>query len=189
MIIKKMNRTLISRYFGFNLLGILCWFAAITLFGVQAMLTDPDAEKFKAGLFTVVTSLFFMWTIVNEFSDILLPDKKKFIIARCINWFLIPAIVIYLVVDNGVFKIGISERGSNFSAIPIIFQMYLILVFCELASWLRRDIPATTTFVRTKKTMLSLVIKLLIVLNIWLCAKFVVSWGIWYRFINTGIAN
>jgi hypothetical protein len=119
----------------------------------------------------------------------LLPDKNKFLIVRCINWFIIPLVVIYLVVSNGVFQIRSFDIDSNFSAIPIIFLMYLILVLYELASYLRRDIPVTSKFITTKKIVLGFVIRILIVLNIWLCAEFVVSWLSWYRFINSGIVD
>ncbi len=186
MILKRIEQILLSRYFGLNLLGIICWFFAILLFGVQGILTDPKAEIFKAKLFTFVTSLLFVWAILNEFSDMLLPDIKKFIIARCVNWIMIPAVVIYLVVSNGIFQMDID---SNFSAIPIIFQMYLILALYELASYLRRDIPVISKFIRTKRVVLGLVVRILIVLNIWLCAGFVISWGSWYRFINSGIVD
>jgi hypothetical protein len=59
MILKKIEKILLSRYFGLNLLGIICWFFAILLFGIQDMSADPEAEIFKAKLFIFVTSLFF----------------------------------------------------------------------------------------------------------------------------------
>ncbi|MFI4912801.1 MAG: hypothetical protein ACIAQZ_14150 [Sedimentisphaeraceae bacterium JB056] len=187
--ISKLETRSIFEVGGVNLLSILPWMIGLYCFGLKPILDDPKHEEFKATLFVLVVSILVLWTILNELSDKSLSTKKTFIVVRIFSWLLIPAAVISLVVNEGVFQMRLEGIDSNLSSVPIIEYMVLILGVYEIRNFLRRDVENPSRYSKTKKLFLFLIVRILIILNISFCMYFVVSWGSWFRFINTGMTD
>ena len=172
-----------------NLIGAACWLAAFIAFGIVPVFNDPRHGDFKAGLFAIMAALFLIWSILNYISQAFGLSKKDFVILKLSNWVLIPAAVIFLTVYNGVFQMRVKGIDLNLSIVPVIIQMYLILVFCELTAYLCISINNTLKFASLKKIVLYLLIRILIIMNVYFCGYFVISWFSWYRFIRTGFTD
>jgi hypothetical protein len=168
-----------------NIFGILCWAFVVFIMSLpDAFRRDADAIKYKYTLAAILSFILLIWTILNDYSEMLRPFKKWFISVKIISYLVIPLIVVVSVVQNGIFQMRLSGINSHLSCIPIIFQMYLIICLHELVSYLKRKHVHNVKLKIVKKSILSCTIVLLALLNIWFCMYFFVSWGDWMRTIK-----
>ncbi len=168
-------------FFTPNILGISCWAFVVFKFSIPAAIHESNGYENKAILFAVLTTLLLIWAILNDYVEILRPLKKWFIAIKVINYLVIPLIVIYSVVKNGIFQMRISGIDLNLSCVPIIFQMYLIIFLYEFINYLKKSCVGEGKWKIFKKTVLDLNVALLAFCNICFCAYFVTSWIAWYR--------
>jgi hypothetical protein len=168
-------------FFTPNILGILSWAFVVFVFSVPEALRARNGDEYKITLFAILTSILFIWAILNDYSEILRPLKKWFITIKIINYLVIPLIVIFSVVKNGIFQMRVSGIDLNLSCIPVIFQMYLIIFLYEFISYLKKSCVGEVKFKTFKKTVLDLSVALLAFCNICFCMYFVVSWIVWYK--------
>jgi len=161
-----------------NIFGILTWVFAVFVMGIPQV---HDDNKSKPLLFAVLASILLVWAMSNDYSELLRPFKKWFIVVKVVNCLVIPFIVIFFVVKNGIFQMRVSGIDLNLSCVPIIFQIYLILFLYEFIYYLKKRCTEKVKLKILKKTILALTVVLLAFCNIYFCVYFVASWGAWYR--------
>jgi hypothetical protein len=176
----KSYRLFYPPFFTPNIFGILCWAFIVFKFSIPSAIRESNDEN-KAVLFAILTTLLLIWTILNDYVEILRPFKKWFITIKVVNYLVIPLVVIFSVVKNGIFQMRISGIDLNFSCIPVIFQMYLIIFLYEFINYLRKSCAGEGKFKAFKKSILELSVALLAFCNICFCAYFVTSWIAWHR--------
>lgn len=127
--------------------------------------------QFKSKLFFNLTILLASWNLLNEYVKCVKLNKPLTILDWLVRWITIPSIVLFLVISNDVFKLKIINIDWNFSAIPILLQMLVILILTEI---LKIDF-----FCRENKLNKNLSILMAFILgslNFYFCMYFTFSW-------------
>ncbi len=192
----KFKKMFVYPIFSPNIFGIMCWIFIVVVFSLPEALrykgnveTDSKIAMAQPILLAVTTIILLIWAISNDYTEGFRRFRKCFITLKLCNWIIIPAAVIFIVVYNGVFKMQVKGIDLNFSAIPIIIQMYLILTLYEIIAYTRRSLVCSDGHKLFKKSISISAAVLLAVLNIYFCIYFITSWAAWYRFQCSGIID
>ncbi len=194
--IAKFKKMFVYPIFSPNIFGIMCWIFIVAVFSLPEALrykgnveTDSKIAMAKPVILAITTIILLLWAISNDYTERFMRFRKCFITLKLCNWIIIPLVVIFLVVYNDVFKMQVKGIDLNFSAIPIIIQMYLILTLYEITAYTKRSLVCSDRRKLFKKSISISAAVLLAVLNIYFCVYFVASWAAWYRFQCSGIID
>lgn len=162
-----------------NIFASVAWIFTVFMFAgpefVKNILSQSQQSRFQENLMFFVAALLMIWNLMNEYTKYLNRNRLTlfFTLSR---WLVIPLLVLFLVIYNGIFQVKLTDIDMNFSVFPIAAQMLLILVLTEI---LKFDFLAGGK--RCCYALYVFLIFTLGTLNLFFCVYFVASWVAVYR--------